>query len=177
MNRAPVAIPSQGVTVAVPPASPVPAGNPPLRVAPPAARPLPVAPVPVNANDARGPRTTSPASPSAGANPVYVPPVRTDARPRMQPSPAPVAVMPSGPAVQRGAAPSLPRERVAAPATLAPAPSAAPPAGHPASAAPAPRGLPVSPAAAAPAGRPGEPRVERPVAPAARVPAEGLAKP
>jgi hypothetical protein len=175
MNRTPVAIPSQVVTV--PPATPVPASSPPLRVAPPVAKSVPGAPSPANANNPPVWRTTNPA---AGATPVYTPPPRIDAKPAMQTPPAPVAVMPNVPAGQGRGPPTLPntaRERgpVVVP-TLTPAPSLAPQV-HQAPPAPALHAVPGAPTPVAPAGHSGDrPKVEKPTAPAAHVPGEGPAK-
>ncbi len=121
-----------------------PASSPPLRVAPPAGKPIPIASSPQAG--AGGPpvaRTTSPAIPPAGMNPVYVPPARIEAKPALQTPPAPVARR-CPTVARRQRLPNAGRERgpVAVP-TLAPAPQAVAPAPHLAPAAPAPHAAPV----------------------------------
>jgi len=187
------AMPGQTLAVPIPPVPVTETGASSPSVPAAVAKPLPVPTRPTVSTNTLPPtrQPANPLTPPAGNNPIGVPPVSVDAKPRFQPMPQPVAVTPStpptgsigqGPAVPPRPA-SLPMREPRAPASL-PVPAVPPPStlavpatGHPAPAVQAPHVLPgAQPPAVSPNGHPSEPaKVEKP-APALRTPVEAPAK-
>jgi len=192
------AVPSQGVTVPVPPASRVPAGvSTPVNSAPggspPVVRPAQAFTSPTVSTNTQPPQPQQPVlgNPPAAYSPTTVQPAAVDTKRRVQPPAQPIALTPNPPpagvtgqaiVVPPKPAPTTVRELRAAPsmpASTAPAqiPLAVPPTLRPAPAAPVPQALPGAPVAVTPGGHPREiPKVEKPPVPVVHVPAEVPAK-